>query len=123
MQLFTPLLIETARPCQHLVGDRWFVDEACVRVCWVWSYGPLAVDQQGQVIDVDVSHRPDIASARPFFTAALAVHGDPSEVITDRVPALATVVEDLLPAALHNTSQYQNNRANATTVACSHGSD
>jgi transposase-like protein len=24
---FTPLLIDAARPCQHAVGDRWFVDE------------------------------------------------------------------------------------------------
>ncbi len=51
-----------------------------------------------------------------FFTAALAVHGDPSEVITDRAPALAIVIEELIPAALHNTGQYQNNR-----VECDHG--
>jgi transposase-like protein len=41
---------------------------------------------------------------------------DPAEVITDRAPALATVIEDLLPAASHNTGQYQNNR-----VECHHG--
>jgi IS6 family transposase len=23
----TPLLAETARPCRHAVGDRWFVDQ------------------------------------------------------------------------------------------------
>jgi hypothetical protein len=27
MQLFTPLLIDAARPCRHGPGDRWFVDE------------------------------------------------------------------------------------------------
>ena len=41
---------------------------------------------------------------------------DPCEVITDRAPALAHVVEELIPAALHNTGQYQNNR-----VECDHG--
>jgi len=51
------------------------------------------------VIDVYVSQRRDIASARRFFSAALAVHGDPGEVITDRAPALANVIEDLTPAA------------------------
>ena len=51
-----------------------------------------------------------------FFTAALAVHGDPAEVITDRAPALANVIEDLVPAAWDNTGQYQNNR-----VECDHG--
>jgi IS6 family transposase len=54
-----------------------------------------AVDQPGQVIDVYVSQRRDIGSSRTFFTAALAVHGDPVEVITDRAPALANAIEDL----------------------------
>ena len=36
--------------------------------------------------------------------------------ITDRAPALANVIEDLVPAALHNTGQYENNR-----VECDHG--
>jgi len=69
------------------------------------------------VIDVFVSQRRDIASARTFFTAALTVHGVPTEVITDRAPALANVIEELLPAALHNTGQYENNRVECTTAA------
>jgi IS6 family transposase len=68
------------------------------------------------VIDVYVSRRRDIASARRSFTAALTVHGDPTEFITDRAPALANVIEELVPAAMHNTGQYQNNR-----VECDHG--
>jgi transposase, IS6 family len=75
-----------------------------------------AVDQHGQVIDVDVSQRRDIASARRFFTAALTVHGDPTAVVTHRAPALAIVIEDLVRAGLHNTGQYENNRAE-----CDHG--
>src|SRR5437879_10592424 len=27
VQRFTPLLIDAARPCRRVVGDRWFVDE------------------------------------------------------------------------------------------------
>jgi transposase, IS6 family len=27
VQRFTPLLIDTARPCRHAPGDRWYVDE------------------------------------------------------------------------------------------------
>jgi IS6 family transposase len=27
VQQFTPLPAEAARPCRHVVGDRWFVDE------------------------------------------------------------------------------------------------
>ncbi len=62
MQLFTPLLIDAARPCRHVAAARWFVDETYVRVSGVWSDVYRAVDQQGQLIDVYVSHRRDIAS-------------------------------------------------------------
>jgi IS6 family transposase len=62
------------------------------------------------------SQRGHIASARRFFTTALAVHGEPVELITDRAPALARVIEEPLPAALHNTGQYENNR-----IKCDHG--
>jgi transposase, IS6 family len=27
VQRFTPLLIDAARPCRHVAGDRWCVDE------------------------------------------------------------------------------------------------
>jgi len=38
VQRFTPLLIDAGRPCRHLAGDRWFVDETYVKVFGVWSY-------------------------------------------------------------------------------------
>ncbi len=66
MQRFTPLLIEAARPARHLAGDRWFVDETYVKVNGIWSYVYRAVDQHRQVIDVYVSRRRDIPSARRF---------------------------------------------------------
>jgi len=116
VQRFTPLSIDAARPRRHLAGDRWFVDETYVKVSGVWSYVYRAVDQRGQVIDVYVSQRRDIASARAFFTAALSVHDVPTEVVTDRAPALANVIKELVPAALHITGQYENNR-----VECDHG--
>ncbi len=32
VQQFTPLLIDAARPCRHVPGDRWFVDETYVKI-------------------------------------------------------------------------------------------
>jgi transposase-like protein len=113
VQRFTPELIDAARPCRHQVGDRWFVDETYVKVNGVWRYVYRAVDQHGQVIDVFVSRHRDIASARKFFTTSLLAHHAPVEVITDRAPALANVIEELIPAAFHNTGQYENNRCEA----------
>jgi IS6 family transposase len=77
------------------VGDRWFVDERYVKVNGVWRCVYRAVDQYGQVIDV--------------------------YVITDRAPALANVIDELFPAAFHNTGQFENNRGNATTAGSRHG--
>ncbi len=110
---FTPELIDAARPSRHQVGDRWFVDETYVKVSGVWRYVYRAVDQHGQVIDVFVSRNRDIASARRFFTTVLSAHRSPAEVITDRAPALANVIDELIPAAFHNTGQYENNRCEA----------
>ena len=116
VQRFTPLLIDAARPCRHAVGRRWFVDETYVKVAGVWRYVYRAVDGYGQVIDVYVSSRRNLAAARKFFTTAIAAHGEPEEVVTDKAAALANVIEELVPQALHNTQKYANNR-----VECDHG--
>jgi IS6 family transposase len=116
VQRFTPLLIDAARPCRHVVGRRWFVDETYVKVAGIWRYVYRAVDEHGQVIDVLVSKRRDIAAARSFFAKAVLVHGRPNEVITDRAAALAHVIAELFPDAMHNTEQYANNR-----VECDYG--
>jgi len=113
VQRFTPLLIEAARPCRHRVGGRWFVDETYVKVSGSWRYVYRAVDQYGQVIDVFVSKRRDLQAATKFFASAFANHGQPAEITTDRAHALVRVVTDLMPAVLHDTTQYANNRVEA----------
>jgi IS6 family transposase len=65
VQRFTPLLIDAARPCRHTAGDRWFVDEAYVRVTGRWMYLYRAIDQYGQVVDVLVSQKRDLATHPP----------------------------------------------------------
>ncbi|MGZ4791455.1 MAG: DDE-type integrase/transposase/recombinase [Ilumatobacteraceae bacterium] len=46
----------------------------------------------------------------------MAAHGAPEDADTDRAAALANVIEELLPQALHSTVKYDNNR-----VECDHG--
>ncbi len=110
MQRFTPLVIDAAKPCRHAVGARCFVDETYVKVCGSWRFVYRAVDGHGQVIDVLVSTRRDTAAATRFLSRSIAGHGEPHEVTTDKSPTLARVIQELLPAALHDTSQYANNR-------------
>jgi transposase-like protein len=108
----TPLLADAARFCRHAVGDRWFVDETYVKV-----KRPVALRLPGsrpvraEVIDVYVSPRQDAAAARRFFVRALTtMKVTPVEVVTDRAAVYRGVLEELLPAAQHNTERYRNNR-------------
>ena len=55
----------------------------------------------------------DTAAATRFFTVAIAAHGDPVEVTTDKAQVLAKTIRELIPAAHHDTSQYANNRVEA----------
>ena len=74
VQRFTPLLAEAARPCRHVVGDRW-------------RYVYRAIDQFSQVIDVFVSPHRDAAAARRFFQRALGATKITSvDVITTKRP-------------------------------------
>ena len=116
VQRFTPLAIDAARPCRHSVGDRWFVDETYVRVAGVWRYVYRAVDQNGQVIDVNVSKRRNVDAATRFFETMLAGRDRPREVTTDLAAPLLRVVDDLLPEVLHDTTEFANNR-----IECDHG--
>jgi transposase-like protein len=113
VQRFTPEFIEAARLCRHAPGDRWFVDETYVKVSGRWAYLYRAIDQHGQVIDVLLSQRRDLAAARRFFTLALRAGTVPAEVTTDRAPAYPRVLDELIPLALHITRQYANNRVEA----------
>src|SRR5919205_1646358 len=109
VQRFTPLLIDAARPCRHATGDRWFVDETYVKIAGRWVYLYRAIDQFGQVIDVLVAEKRDMAATRRFFTRALEHGPSPIEVTTDRAAAYPRVLDELVPGACHITEQYENN--------------
>jgi transposase, IS6 family len=113
VQRFTPLLIDAARPCRHVPGNRWFVDETYVKVAGRWLYLYRAIDQFGQVIDVLVSQKWDLAATRRFFTRALEHGTRPTEVATDRAPAYPRAVDELFFTACHVVEQYANNPVKA----------
>jgi transposase, IS6 family len=92
------------------------VDETYVKIAGRWRYVYRAIDQYGQIIDVYISAKRDTRAERRFFTTALEAHGAPVDVVTDRAPALRAAIDELIPAAFHNTAQYANNR-----VECDHG--
>jgi IS6 family transposase len=113
VQRFTAEFIEAARPCRRLPGDRWFVDETYVKVAGRWTYLYRAIDQYGQVIDVMLSVRRDLAAARAFFARVLTVGVRPVEVTTHRAPAYPRILDEELPAALHVVERHANNSIEA----------
>ena len=72
-----------------------------------------AIDQYGQVIDVLVAEKRDLAATRRFFAQALDHGPQPTEVSTDRAAAYPRVLDELLPSACHVTEQYANNAVEA----------
>jgi transposase, IS6 family len=80
-----------------------------VKVAGRWKYLYRAIDQYGQVIDVLVSDKRDLAATRRFFTRALEHGPRPAEVTTDRAPAYPRVLDEVLPSAGHVVEQYANN--------------
>jgi hypothetical protein len=102
VQRFAPEFAEAARARQHLIGDRWHVDETYVKVGGIWRYLFRAIDQFGQVIDVFLSPGRDAKAARRFFERAIdRTRISPVEVTTDRYRAYPRILDDLLPAAFH----------------------
>jgi transposase-like protein len=87
----------------------WFVDETYAKVAGRWVYLYRAIDQFGQVIDVLVARKRDLAATRLFFTRALEHGPSPIEVTTDHAAAYPRVLDELVPAACHVTEQYRNN--------------
>jgi transposase, IS6 family len=128
VQRFTPLH-STPRGCGRTVPAhgrrRWYVDETYVKVAGRWRFVYRAIDQHGQIIDVYVSARRDTRAARHFFATALRAYHEPVEVVTDRASALRAAIDELIPAAFHNTEQHANNCAasSATTAGSKPGSD
>ena len=117
VQRFTPLLIDTARPCRHAPADRWFLDETYVKVAGRWVYLYRAIDQFGQVIDVLVSERRDMAATRRFFTRALEHGPSPTEVITDKAAVYPPVLEELAPGACTTPSPTPITGSKPTTAS------
>jgi len=60
-----------------------------------------AIEWFGQVIDVLVAQKRNLAATRRFFTRALGQASRPADVTTDRAPAYPRVPDEPLPAACH----------------------
>ena len=109
---FGPMFARRLRRVHQGYGDTFFIDEVFVKIQGEMQYLWRAVDQDGEVVDVLVQARRDGKAAKRFFGRLLKRHGDePRQVVTDKLRSYGVAHRELIPEAMHDTSQYANNRA------------
>ena len=93
-------------------GDTFFLDEVFVKIQGKQQYLWRAVDQDGEGVDVFLQPGRDGKAAKRFFRRLLKRHGDePRKIVTDKLRSYGVAHRELIPEAIHDTSQYANNRA------------
>ena len=93
-------------------GDTFYIDEVFVKINGRQHYLWRAVDQDGEIIDVYLQAKRDGAAAKRFFHRLISSHGaEPRKIVTDKLRSYGVAHRELMPEAIHDTSQYANNLA------------
>ena len=109
---FGPLFSKRLKRQHPGFGDTFFIDEVFVSIKGQRFYLRRAVDQDGDVIDVYLQPRRDAKTAKRFFRRLLRSHGQrPWKIVTDKLRSYGVAHRDLMPATIHDTDPYANNRA------------
>ena len=109
---FGPTFARRLRRAHQGYSDTFFLDEVFVKIQGKQLYLWRAVDQDGEVVDVFLQTRRDGKAAKRFFKRLLKRHGgEPRKIVTDKLRSYGVAHRELIPEAIHDTSQYANNRA------------
>ena len=109
---FGPIYALRLRRAHGGYGDTFFIDEVFVKIQGKQQYLWRAVDQDGEVVDVFLQARRDGKAAKRFFRRVLKRDQDePRKIVTDKLRSYGVAHRELIPEAIHDTSQYANNRA------------
>jgi len=109
---FGPKYVRRLKRRQGRLGDTWHLDELFVNIRGQRHYLWRAVDQDGDVIDILVQPRRDGRAAERFFRKLLKGQGGaPRRLVTDRLRSYAAAQRKIMPSVIHDTSRYENNRA------------
>ncbi len=111
VQEFALLYEAAARASRRAVGERRSVDEIDVKVAGAWAYVYRALDEHGQVVDVDGSAARATADAAACFRRAIEATGvAPTAVTTDGAAAYPPALAAVLPGVLHETGKLLQQR-------------
>ena len=98
------------RPINKPSNWRWHIDEVFVKINGETHYLWRAVDHEGTVIDCFVSKRRDKKAALKVLKKLISRHGQPQEIVTDKLPSYKAALKDINSAHLQNTQRYLNNQ-------------
>ena len=108
-----PFLSEALRERRRgAVGRSWYVDETYIKVQGKWCYLYRAIDRDGNLVDVRLSHTRDLVAAETFFRSAWTVTGvTPDRITTDGHDAYPRAIRNVFGEHVaHRTNRYLNNR-------------
>jgi len=109
---FGRLFANTLKQRRPKPGDKWFMDEAFIRIGGKLHYLWRAVDQDGHVLDILVQSRRNAKAAKRFFRKLLrGLQYVPRVVVTDKLRSYTAAKREIMPGVEHRQSKHLNNRA------------
>jgi len=90
---------------------QWHVNELFVKINGERRYLWRAVDHEGEVLEAVVTKRRNKKAALKFLRKLMRRHGQPSQIVTDRLPSYRAALRELGAADLQATGRWLNNRA------------
>lgn len=109
---FGPKYAAKLRKKHQGYGDTFFLDEVFIKINGIQCYLWRAVDQDGEIVDVFLQKRRDGKAAKCFFKRLLRKNkGEPRKIVTDKLRSYGVAHRELIPEAIHDTSQYANNKS------------
>ena len=83
-------------------GDTFYIDEVFVKINGKRHYPWLAVDQDGEVVDIYLQTKRDGAAAKRFFKRLLRSHGgvEPRKIDTDKLRSYGVAHRELIPETI-----------------------
>ncbi len=92
--------------------DTLYIDEVFVKIDGKQHYLCWAVDQDGELVDVNLQARRDGAAAKRFFKRLMrSCGGEPRNIVTGKLRRYTVAHREIMPDVSHNTARYANNRA------------
>ena len=89
---------------------RWHLDELFVKINGERHYLWRAVDHEGEVLEAVVTKRRDKKAALKFLRKLMRRHGQPEQIVTDRLPSYRAALRELGATDRQSTGRWLNNR-------------